>query len=48
MSLLVNRLERNLIRLARQGTPESVGDPQFIEAEKNRFINFYKSRPAKK
>lgn len=44
MSVLIHRLERNIIKIAKQSSPECIGDPVHIEQEKNRFINFYKHR----
>lgn len=31
MSILIHRLERNLIRIAKNSRPEAIGDPTHIE-----------------
>lgn len=48
MAILIHKLERNLIKLAKNVTPECLGDPTHISIEKDRFINFYKQRNSSK
>jgi hypothetical protein len=44
MSLLINRLERNLIRIAKIVPPEALSDPEHVLLEKERFLKFYQKR----
>lgn len=48
MSLLTNKLERNLIRIARLVPPEALADPSHVKEEKERFLKFYRGRNAPK
>jgi hypothetical protein len=44
MAILIHRLERNLIKIAKKVPPECVGDSNYIDVEKNRFINYHKQK----
>ena len=44
MSLLINRMERNLIKIARQVPPEALAEPRHVFQEKERFLRFYQKR----
>jgi hypothetical protein len=44
MSLLINSIERNIIKIARLTTPESLADPTHVIKEKERFLRFYQKR----
>jgi hypothetical protein len=44
MSLLINSIERNIIKIARLTTPESLADPGHVQKEKERFLRFYQKR----
>lgn len=48
MSLLINRLERNIIQIARQLPPEAIVDPVHVIHEKERFLRFYQKRNGNK
>lgn len=44
MSLLINSIERNIIKIARMATPDSLADPAHVQKEKERFLRFYQKR----
>jgi hypothetical protein len=44
MSLLINSIERNIIKIARMTTPDSLADPVHVMKEKERFLRFYQKR----
>lgn len=44
MSLLINSIERNIIRIARMANPEALADPAHVIKEKERFLRFYQKR----
>jgi hypothetical protein len=48
MSMLINSIERNIIRIARFTTPESLADPTHVMKEKERFLRFYQKRNGSK
>ncbi len=48
LSLLINRLERNLIKISRETLPFSLADPEHVVKEKERFMRFYQRRNGKK
>lgn len=48
LSLLINKLERNLIQIAKDSVPLSLADPQHVIKEKERFMRFYQRRNGKK
>ncbi len=48
MSLLINKLERNLIKIGRQTPPEVLADAVHVAKEKDRFLKFYQRRNGKK
>ena len=48
MSLLINRIERNLLRITREVPPEALADPSHVIEEKNRFLKFYQKRNGSK
>jgi hypothetical protein len=48
MSMLINAIERNIIKIARLTTPENLADPAHVMKEKERFLRFYQKRNGSK
>lgn len=48
MTLLINKLERNIIRVSKMTHPNSLADPDHVITEKERFLKFYQRRNGKK
>ena len=49
LSMLVNQLERNIIKIVRNVPPEAMADPKHVALEKEKFIRYYHKRnPHKK
>ena len=44
MSFLINHLERNIIKIAKEVSPEALSDPEHVLKEKERFLRFYQKR----
>jgi len=44
MSILINRIERNIIKIAKITPPECLADPEHVIKEKDRFLRFYQRR----
>ena len=48
MMVLLGRIERNIIRMAKQLPPEALVDTQHVRQEKERFLRFYQKRNSAK
>ena len=48
LALLIQKFERNLIRIGKIVPPECLGDPDHIKKEKARFISMYHRKSKQK